>query len=214
MRRLLIFAKPPVAGRVKTRLARRIGQRAALAAYHSLLHDTLARLAGAGLATEVELWGDGGRHPGLTRLAVRHGARFRPQGQGDLGRRMHRALATALASGRLPVLVGADCGGITPGHVADAFHALESGFPAVFAPAEDGGYALVGIRGPMPSIFRGIPWGGQRVMACTRRRLVRGGYRWRELSAAWDVDDPADLRRWRHRRGRGALGGVSPRRYP
>ncbi|MDA1116706.1 MAG: DUF2064 domain-containing protein, partial [Proteobacteria bacterium] len=72
---------------------------------------------------------------------------------------------------------------------------LAGGADAVFAPAEDGGYALVALRRVSPRLFAGIEWGGPRVMAQTRERLLALGWRWRELRTVWDVDRPEDYRR-------------------
>ncbi len=66
---------------------------------------------------------------------------------------------------------------------------------AVFIPAEDGGYVLVGLRRPQPRLFEGIDWGSERVMAQTRERLSELGLRWVELPTLWDVDRPGDLLR-------------------
>ena len=76
-----------------------------------------------------------------------------------------------------------------------AWRYLRGGYDAVVAPAEDGGYALIGLRRPLPELFRDIEWGSERVYAETARRLAR--YRWRELRTVWDVDRPADLERLR-----------------
>ncbi|MEI7446264.1 MAG: DUF2064 domain-containing protein, partial [Burkholderiales bacterium] len=67
---------------------------------------------------------------------------------------------------------------------------------AVLAPAEDGGYALVGIARPIPGLFDGVDWGSDRVLAATRDRLRAAAARWTELRTVWDVDVEADLRRW------------------
>jgi len=65
-------------------------------------------------------------------------------------------------------------------------------------PAEDGGYALIGLRRPVPDIFNGIEWGSDRVLAQTRERLRVRGLRWGELETLWDVDRPADWLRLQH----------------
>ncbi|MCS4503845.1 TIGR04282 family arsenosugar biosynthesis glycosyltransferase [Arhodomonas aquaeolei] len=212
-RHLLIFAKPPLRGRVKTRLARRIGDRAALAAYRGLLRDTVVRLAGAGGA-RLTVVGAGAPHPALRRLAERHGGDFRTQGPGDLGARMERALRRVLAGGGLPVIVGADCAGVTRAHLTGAFAALEAGAGVVLAPAEDGGYALVGASRPVSEAFVRMPWGDPRLMRRTRRRLAAAGVPVTELAPAWDVDDWLDLHRWRRERGRRPLGGRPRHGYP
>jgi len=66
---------------------------------------------------------------------------------------------------------------------------------AVFVPAEDGGYALIGLNHPERSLFEDIPWGSGAVMSRTRDALRRVGLRWTELDPLWDVDRPEDLPR-------------------
>ena len=72
---------------------------------------------------------------------------------------------------------------------------LRGGYDAVLAPAEDGGYALIGLRKPIPALFEGIDWGSERVYADTVKKLAR--YRWRALLRVWDLDRPQDLDRLR-----------------
>jgi glycosyltransferase A (GT-A) superfamily protein (DUF2064 family) len=67
----------------------------------------------------------------------------------------------------------------------------------VIAPAEDGGYALIGAKRVSPLLFSGIAWGGPDVYESTMRKLVSLGYRWRALERVWDVDRPEDLERLR-----------------
>ncbi len=198
-RRLIVFAKPPLRGHVKTRLARRVGHRAATSVYRVLLADTVLRLSRARVES-LELRASGRRHPSLWSLARRAGADYRLQGHGDLGERMQRAMAHALADGVRPVIVGADCAGVSVAHVDAAFDALDGGADVVFAPADDGGYALIGLSRPFPAMFRRMPWGTSAVMARTRRRLRAQGRAWCELAGAWDVDDWRSLRRWRRER--------------
>ena len=193
--RLLVFAKAPLPGRVKTRLARRYGAVGAARIYRRLAEATVANAAAARPA-RLELWcAPGTAHPFLRGLARRHGARLRVQPPGDLGRRMDRALAEGLPA----VVVGADCPGVTTAMLGEALDYLEQGGETVVGPAEDGGYVLIGMGRRQAGLFRGMPWGGPRVLAETRRRLRRAGRHWHELAASFDVDRPEDLRRLRDR---------------
>jgi len=199
-RRLLVFAKAPVPGRVKTRLARHLGGRAAARIYRGLLAQTVAMAVRAGVAP-VELWVSPGRHPALDALARRHGLVQRIQPCGDLGRRMDRASRRVLREGGPVVIIGGDCTGLTAGHLAAAFGALEARRDVVLAPAPDGGYTLLGLARPAPTLFRAMPWGGAGVLRETRRRVRRAGLDAALLAPADDVDDLADLRRHRRQRG-------------
>jgi len=91
------------------------------------------------------------------------------------------------------LLIGTDCPALTVEHLTSAATALRNGNDAVFIPAEDGGYVLVGLRRPQPGLFEGIDWGTGKVMAQTRERLAALGLRWVEPATLWDVDRPADL---------------------
>lgn len=199
---LIVFARQPLPGRVKTRLAATIGAAAARDAYIALAHtalDAAARLRDV----DVELCVDGDLQDAQVQdWARRAGARLVQQGAGDLGARMHRALARGVAPGGLAVLIGTDCPGCDAAVLDEAFDALhcatETGGPydAVFAPAEDGGYALVGVTRSVPALFDSIEWSTPAVMSTTRERCRALGLRWLELRTLWDVDDEASLARW------------------
>ena len=95
------------------------------------------------------------------------------------------------------LLMGTDCPALTVGELHAAAAALTLGNDAAFVPAQDGGYVLIGLRHAVASLFYGVPWGGDRVMAETRTRLIAAGMRWHELAPSWDVDRPEDVDRLR-----------------
>lgn len=198
--RLIVFAKLPVAGRVKTRLAATVGDAVALETHRRLVEATVELVRGLpGVRRELR-HDDCGRTPDARTRAwldalADAGWLVAPQRGPDLGARMENALADALAAGDSPVLIGSDCPVLGADDLADAVRALAHA-DAVLAPAEDGGYALVGIARPIPGLFDGVDWGSDRVLAATRDRLRAAGARWTELRTVWDVDVEADLRRW------------------
>ncbi|MDS4019448.1 MAG: TIGR04282 family arsenosugar biosynthesis glycosyltransferase [Candidatus Competibacter sp.] len=195
--RLLIFAKAPVPGRVKTRLAGQLGAHGAAELYKRLLRRTLG-IARAARLCPVELWcAPDARHGFFADCRRDYGVRLRRQRGGDLGRRMNHALNRALAGKAYAVLIGGDCASLGAAELREAFGQLAAGREAVLGPAADGGYLLVGLRRPCPALFGGIAWSTPTVLAATRRRLDRAGLAWVELPAGWDVDTPADLRRLR-----------------
>lgn len=195
--RLLIFAKAPVPGRVKTRLAGRLGTRGAAALYQKLLHRTL-RIAHRARLCPIELWcAPDARHGFFVACRREYGITLRRQCAGDLGRRMNHALNQTLAAGHPAVLIGGDCASLGEAELRTAFGLLAAGHEAVLGPAADGGYVLIGLNRPCPALFRGIAWSTPTVLAATRRRLRRAGMNWAELPPGWDVDAPADLRRLR-----------------
>lgn len=195
--RILVFAKAPVPGRCKSRLAADVGEWRAAAAYRSLLARTVAVIVAAELAP-VALWcSPDTRHPFFKALRRDYGVTLRSQPDGDLGRRMHGAFERTLRGARAAVLVGGDSPVLSAGHLHSALTVLEDWADAMFAPTEDGGYALVGLRRPRAGLFRGIEWGGPRVMAQTERRVAELDLRAGHLPRLWDVDTAADYRRAR-----------------
>ena len=193
--RLLILAKAPIPGQVKTRLAGRLGTRGAAMLYQQLLSRTL-RIAHAARLCPIELWcAPDARHGFFGACRREYGARLRRQCAGDLGRRMNHALNRTLAVGHPAVLIGGDCASLGEAELRTAFGLLAAGHEAVLGPATDGGYVLIGLSRPCPALFRSIAWSTPTVLAATRRRLRRAGMNWAELPPGWDVDTPADLRR-------------------
>ncbi len=192
--RVAVFAKAPVAGQVKTRLAAMLGPDGAAGLHAGLVRQTLSTALLANLGT-LELWcAPDESHAFFERCARDFGAVLKAQAGGDLGARMRHAFDDAHAAGERLILVGSDCPALKAEHLVAAAAALESD-DAVFAPAEDGGYVLVALSRPLPGIFDGIAWGTASVMAATRERLRDSGARWRELPTLWDVDHPADYER-------------------
>jgi len=115
------------------------------------------------------------------------------QGDGDLGQRMERSIARAFRQGAARVLViGADVPGVTPELLREAAAALDSA-DVVLGPASDGGYYLIGMRRLHAHLFRGVAWGSDAVLACTRTLIANAGLACRELPVLPDVDRPEDL---------------------
>jgi rSAM/selenodomain-associated transferase 1 len=191
-----VFAKAPRAGAVKTRLAPALSPVDAARLYVRLLERTIAALEGARRALPESIlqlwcWPDI-EHPTLAALATHHGLELRLQQGADLGARMECALREAMPG--LAVLVGSDCPSLDVSLLLRAVEALLAA-DAVFAPTEDGGYALVGCRRRVPDCFSGVGWSTPDVMRATRERLAASATRWIELPSTWDVDEPRDLAR-------------------
>jgi len=182
---IIVFARAPVPGEAKTRLIPKLGAWRAARLHERLTRHALrtARLASG----RVELHGTR-RHSFFRRLGVA----FRLQRGRDLGERMVHALSKAR---RPAILIGTDCPVLTSADLRRAARWLRGGCDAVLAPAEDGGYALIGLRRARKEFFEGILWGGPQVYADTVKRLA--GYRWRALRRVWDLDRPGDLERFR-----------------
>ncbi|MEJ2344665.1 MAG: TIGR04282 family arsenosugar biosynthesis glycosyltransferase [Gammaproteobacteria bacterium] len=192
--RLLVFAKAPLPGRVKTRLRGKLGSRGAARLQRRLLWRTVA-VANAARLCPVEVWcSPTTAHPLFLALRRRFGVRLRRQRGADLGRRMFHALhATWRRGAASSVLVGTDCPALGARQWRQSLDWLNDGADAVLGPARDGGYVLIGMRTPAGGLFRGIPWGSDRVCRITRQRLRALRRRWRELEPQADIDTPADL---------------------
>lgn len=193
----MVFARAPEPGRVKTRLAPLLGAQGAARLYARLLKRTLQTARCAGFSSITLACSPRMNHPYFKALSRRHPLRLQAQGRGDLGERMYRAFARALRHHRHVVLIGSDCPALTPADLRAAARALRGGMDAVLSPAEDGGYALIGLRRNSRRLFEDIDWGEPSVLAQTRRRLARLGWRWKELRTVWDVDRPEDVARLR-----------------
>lgn len=196
---LQVFAKNPVPGQVKTRLASTLGDDEAAAIYCDLVERALGLAAAArtaGLVDRVELWcAPGIDAPLFAQWRDRHKIVLRPQVGRDLGAKMKNALDSALANGSRAIVIGTDCPAMDVPYLARAVAALDD-HTAVLGPAEDGGYVLVGLSRALDA-FSGIPWSSANTMAATREKLRRERVRWSELPVLWDVDEPTDLARWR-----------------
>ncbi|MGW8322121.1 MAG: TIGR04282 family arsenosugar biosynthesis glycosyltransferase, partial [Thermodesulfobacteriota bacterium] len=138
---------------------------------------------------------EGGNEKGFRRWL---GADVRavPQGEGDLGRRMHFAFAESFEQGmKQVVLVGTDMPGIRPAHLESAFAALKHK-DVVIGPARDGGYYLIGLSRPAPDLFDGIPWGTGDVLQRTLDAASASNRRVALLDPLEDVDRPEDIPVW------------------
>jgi rSAM/selenodomain-associated transferase 1 len=188
--RIAIMAKAPVAGLAKTRLIPELGAHGAAVLAGRLLDHAVETAISAAIGP-VALWTtpDPG-HAAFRTLAAHHAITLETQPPGDLGARMLAAMTAA----RGPVIViGADCPALTGDHLQRAARALQDGNDVVIAPAEDGGYVLIGVNTPLPELMTGMTWSTPQVMADTRARIARHGLRAHELPALWDIDTPDDL---------------------
>jgi len=197
---LIVFARAPVPGRVKTRLVPMLGERGAALLHARMVERTVRTAAASGIATVYLYCTPGTGSAFFTQLRDRFGAGLRRQANGNLGERMYRAFKQVLRRRQCVVLIGSDCPVLRPADLRSAVRALRAGADAVLAPAEDGGYPLLGLRRISRRLFDGIAWGGPQVLAQTRRRLRALRWRWRELRTLWDVDRPADVARLRRSR--------------
>ena len=193
--RIIVFAREPLLGRVKSRLASEIGAQEALSVYQAMLLRLGELLAGAEVA-EWDLWVTSNiSHENFLSICNRKNI-YLQNGQ-DLGVKMDRAIRQTLMDKKVEnvILIGTDCPSLTKDYLNQALLALDSGTNVVLGPAEDGGYVLVGMRRPIAAIFEGIPWGSPEVLQRTIQALRANDLSYRLLDILWDVDRPEDLAR-------------------
>ena len=189
--RIALMARAPEPGRAKTRLAPRLGEAGAARLHARLVRHALREIVATGLS--AALWcAPDSTHSFFAACADEFGVSLRAQPDGDLGSRMAR-IFEAMEGPTL--LMGSDCPTIDASLLLRCAKALSDGAPAVFLPAEDGGYGLVGLCRPVPAIFVDMPWGTDAVMAETRRRLAACGVIAKEPAIVWDIDRPQDIDR-------------------
>lgn len=193
MTAVVVMAKAPRPGTVKTRLHPLLGPPGSAALQQVLLGHTCAVAAGTGLPTFL-VFDPPGAAAQLATL-VPETVTLLPQAAGDLGRRLAAAVDTVTAAIPGPVIViGVDAPTLTVSLLTDAVTALATGTDAVLGPAADGGYYLIGLRRPTPTAFAIDPalWGGHRVLAATLDQLHRADLRTALLPALRDLDTPDD----------------------
>ena len=190
---LIVFARVPLAGRVKTRLAARIGDDAAARLYDAFVRDLVGRFSATPFAVRWAV------APPADGFCERFGLATdvcREQVGADLGERMRRALGDQLATGAgRCVLVGSDTPHLPVERVAEAFDRLDDA-DLVVGPASDGGYYLIGLKEPH-DVFSGISWSTPAVLEETAARSRRLGLSLARVPEDFDVDDWDDLMRLR-----------------
>ena len=189
---IVVMAKAPVAGYAKTRLIPALGAAGAASLAERLLDQAIAQARSAGLGRIDLCCAPDGSHPAFVRHAGSPDVALSNQGDGDLGARMAHAFERWLPLAGCALLIGTDAPRLDAAMLRAAAAALADN-DAVFVPALDGGYALVGLRRPAPVLFNGMTWSVASVMARTRERMAAAGLRHVELPPVADIDEPADL---------------------
>lgn len=186
MRRLAVFARAPLAGRVKSRLSPALPAPLAARLYAGLLADTFAAGAASRCDERWVFWADApGDSPAGYRAASQTGA--------DLGERLRDAFTRLRPSpGDHVLVIGSDTPPLRPGHLEEAFAALESS-EVVIGPTVDGGYWGIGTRVAAPALFEDIPWSTREVLTRTLVRAHTSGLSVSTVRTLEDLDTPHDL---------------------
>jgi rSAM/selenodomain-associated transferase 1 len=191
---LIVMAKAPVPGYAKTRLVPALGaERSALVAQR-LLEAAVGHAFEAQVGPVELCCAPDQRHPAFAGLVATREIHLENQCAGDLGARMLDAFERAGRRMAPMLMMGTDAPALDAPMIRSAAKAFDDpDVDAVFVPALDGGYALIGLRRAVPSLFDNMAWSTSSVMAETRARLVLAGLRHVELPPVADIDDAADL---------------------
>lgn len=199
-RTVIVFARAPRLGEVKTRLAAELGNETALEVYRELAEIAFSSVARAAAdRAVVACTPDTALDQLRAWTANSGGAELHcvPQGSGDLGERLTRAIDDAFHHGATAVIViGTDCPALTSAMLNGAFAVLDCA-DVVIGPAHDGGYYLIGLRAPHAELFAELPWSTPDVLAMTIEAARRGALRVSLLPPLADIDTAADWRAWR-----------------
>lgn len=202
--RILVFARTPVLGEVKTRLQPELGEQGCLELHQALVVNAVSTAYESKLAP-VEVWHTGkGSHPFWFQLQQKYEIEFSEQSGEDLGQRMLQAASSHLSaadSNELDwmIIVGSDCPEIDDEYLAGAAARLEAGEDIVIGPAEDGGYVLVGLRRAFGFLFADIDWGTERVLSQTLKAADDKNCQVRQLKILRDLDDFSDYQHFQAR---------------
>jgi hypothetical protein len=190
---LILFAKHPVAGHVKTRLQPVYSPRECAEVAVFLVRATV-ELVTANWPGEVSLYGaPDASHPLFAELAQQYGLRLAAQGDGDLGARMAAALGEGVARAGAAAIMGCDVPHCPWETIDQANDWLARGHYVIGA-AEDGGYYFVGGPTAPASLFEQVGWGTPRALVQTVRQAQQLGIEFEWLPMLRDLDTPEDLR--------------------
>lgn len=190
MKAIIVFVKNPVLGKVKTRLAKSIGEEAALKVYKYLLRFT-KELIGTAEVDKLFLY----HHQEIidTNKWYILNCENKLQSDGDLGCKMENAFNYVFSKGfKSVVVLGSDCLEITSDILNESFLELEI-YDSVIGPAKDGGYYLLGLNNMIPEIFKDMPWSKSNLLLETVKKLELKEINYKLLPTLSDVDYLEDI---------------------
>jgi rSAM/selenodomain-associated transferase 1 len=191
--RIIVFAKAPQPGLVKTRLIPALGARRAAALARRMLETTLRNAVGAQVGPVELRVTPAISDPAWLGIPIPDGVEISAQGEGDLGARLARATQSGLELDATVMLIGCDCPELDSTALQHAAQTLRR-VDAVMHPTADGGYALLGLRRFHPRLFRDIPWSTSTVAHRTIQQLNALQWSFHVAAMLNDIDEPADLR--------------------
>ena len=190
--RIIVFAKTPRLGHVKTRLAVAIGEEVATDFHRKITRHT-CQVALSSKVAPIQVWITAPDEDEFFSEFLEPST-LRFQINGDLGAKMDYAIHEAFQECGVSsvILIGCDCPALAGRHLRESAKALADGFDLILGPAEDGGYFLIAVSEPVSYLFNDIRWGSGEVLTTTRRYAAEHGLRVHELETLWDVDDYSD----------------------
>jgi uncharacterized protein len=188
---VILFARDPVLGKVKTRLFPYLNKETILKLYTCFLRDSLEKIRkveNADLFVGIAPSNESGFFTGMQGSDIRI---FVQEGK-ELGDKMRQAIQDRFAEGyEKVVIIGSDSPSLPVSYIK---RALSSDKALILGPSTDGGYYLIGMRGKLVEVFAGVTWGTENVLQETCERLVRGGVALELLPVWYDIDTPEDLK--------------------
>jgi len=191
---LIIFAKAPIPGDVKTRLCPPLDPDEAASLHGTLVLDAIERTKGLQGITLYVAGTPDLAHPFFKVMEGRYGARLLPQSGPDLGSRMRQVMQDAFDQGAQEVLLtGTDFPALPRAHLIEALKLIKS-HDVVLGPTADGGYYLIGLRKMIPALFEGIAWSTGGVFAETKKKIEAAWLSLGLLPECRDLDTLDDLK--------------------
>jgi rSAM/selenodomain-associated transferase 1 len=193
---ILVFCKAPIAGQVKTRLMPQLTAQAAADIHTELTRRMLNFLSQSQLCP-IQLWCSPDRVHSFFQTCVQdYPVSLHVQQGEDLGERMLHAIEHVLQQSSRVLLIGCDCPSLTISDVDLAINALQKDQDIVLAPAEDGGYVMIGMKRGYPELFINKTWGHAGVLITAQQQIKNLNLNCIETTMQWDVDTFEDLQRY------------------
>ena len=189
---IIIFAKQPIAGSVKTRLIATLGADAAANLSTKLCQHTINIAVKAGYPIHL-FCHPNSQYPLFLENQKRYALHLHQQQGDDLGQRLAHAFRKVFTKADRVIAIGSDCPVLEVEYLHEAIDALENKAEVVLGPAEDGGYVLIGMQHFYPELFKKIPWSTDKVLQVTQERIQSQKLSSVQLSTLWDVDVESDL---------------------
>ncbi len=191
---LIIFAKAPIPGEVKTRLCPPLDPDEAASLHGTLVLDAIERAKGLQGVTLYVAGTPDLNHPFFKVMEGRYGAKLLPQRGPDLGSRMRWAMQDAFEQGAQDViLTGTDLPTLPRAHLVEALKLIKR-HDVVLGPTADGGYHLIGLSKMVPALFEGIAWSTASVFAETKKKIEVADLSLGLLPECRDLDTLEDLK--------------------